>query len=44
MFESIAAWVVVGLFAPGVWLIAGAMWESWPRAEPVVTNKTPARP
>lgn len=44
MFESIAAWMVVALFALGVWLMASAVWGSPARAKPAVTNKTPARP
>ena len=42
MFESIAAWMVVALFALGVWLIANAMLGSPARAKPTVTNKPPA--
>jgi len=42
MFESIAAWMVVALFALGVWLIVSAMLGSPARAKPTVTNKPPA--
>ena len=43
MFESIAAWMVVALFALGVWLMASAVWGSPARAKPAVTKTTPAK-
>jgi hypothetical protein len=35
MFESIAAWMIVGLFVLGVWLMASATWGSAARASEI---------